>query len=59
MASLLWSVNPWLTATQVRSILSQTAYDQGAPGYDPFYGHGVINAEAAVRRAMALARGAA
>lgn len=56
IASLVWSVNPILTAGQVKAILSETAYDLGTPGYDKFYGNGFINADAAVRRALALAR---
>ncbi|NES18394.1 MAG: S8 family serine peptidase [Symploca sp. SIO3E6] len=54
VASLVWSANPNLTATQVQTIMSETAYDLGNPGYDLAYGHGFINADAAVRRAMAL-----
>jgi hypothetical protein len=56
VASLVWSVNPNLTATQIKSILSQTAFDLGARGYDLVYGNGFINADAAVRRAMAISR---
>ncbi|MBW4593451.1 MAG: S8 family serine peptidase [Brasilonema angustatum HA4187-MV1] len=59
VASLVWSVNSNLTATQIKTILSQTAYDLGASGYDTEYGYGFVNADAAVRRAMALAQGAA
>ena len=59
VASLVWSANPNLTATQVRQILSQTATDLGTPGYDPNYGNGFVNADAAVRRAIALAAGVA
>jgi subtilisin family serine protease len=59
VASLVWSANPNLTATQIRTIMSQTAYDLGASGYDTTYGNGFVNADAAVRRAMAIARGAA
>jgi serine protease len=58
-ASLVWSVNTSLSAIQIKDILSQTAYDLGATGYDTVYGHGFVNADAAVRRAMAIARGAA
>ncbi len=57
VASLVWSANPNLTATQVQQVLSQTAYDLGAPGYDLTYGHGFVNADAAVRRAIALGVG--
>ncbi|MBF2064257.1 MAG: S8 family serine peptidase [Calothrix sp. C42_A2020_038] len=55
-ASLVWSINPNLTATQVRNILTQTAVDLGESGYDRFYGHGFINADAAVRAALATTR---
>lgn len=56
VASLVWSANPFLTANQVQWILSQTAYDLGSSGYDPLYGNGFVNADAAVRRAMAISR---
>jgi serine protease len=59
VASLVWSANTSLTATQIRAILSETAYDLGATGYDTAYGHGFVNADAAVRRAKAIAMGAA
>ncbi|GAA6620144.1 S8 family serine peptidase [Scytonema sp. NUACC26] len=59
VASLVWSANPNLSATQVKQILSQTAYDLGVSGYDIEYGSGFINADAAVRRALALAQGVA
>src|SRR5579883_751133 len=59
VASLIWSVDPNLTATQVKSVLTSTAYDLGASGYDTVYGYGLINADTAVRRAIALSRGAA
>ncbi|MCY7278660.1 MAG: S8 family serine peptidase [Phormidesmis sp. CAN_BIN44] len=58
VASLVWSANPNLTATQVQTILSNTAYDLGARGYDTVYGHGFVNADAAVRRAIAIGAGA-
>jgi hypothetical protein len=54
---LVWSVNPNLTAEQIKAILSETAYDLGAAGYDTVYGYGEVNADAAVRRAGALYRG--
>ncbi|RDH48362.1 S8 family serine peptidase [Fischerella thermalis] len=56
IASLVGSVNQGLTATQIRSILSETAYDLGDPGYDIVHGYGVVNTDAAVRRALAIAR---
>ncbi len=54
VASLVWSANPNLSATQIKYILSETAYDLGVEGYDLVYGHGFVNADAAVRRAIAL-----
>lgn len=56
IASLVWSLNPTLTAGQVKNILAQTAVDLGAAGYDQYYGHGFVNAEAAVRATLAIAR---
>ncbi|NJR16117.1 MAG: S8 family serine peptidase [Calothrix sp. CSU_2_0] len=56
VASLVWSANTNLSASQIRAILSETAYDLGTPGYDKFYGNGFVNADAAVRRALAIAR---
>lgn len=58
VASLVWSANRNLTAVQVQTILSQTAVDVGSAGYDNLTGHGMINADAAVRRALAIGRGA-
>ncbi len=55
IASLVWSANSKLAATQVKQILSETAIDLGTPGYDSFTGHGFVNADAAVRRALAIA----
>jgi serine protease len=57
IASLALSTNPNLTAGQIKTILSETAYDLGAAGYDTVYGYGLVNADAAVRRAEALDRG--
>ena len=54
VASLVWSANDDLTAPQVKAIMSETAFDLGTPGYDLVYGHGFVNADAAVRRAVAL-----
>lgn len=59
VASLVWSADSHLTASQVRDVMSQTAYDLGTPGYDTTTGYGFINADAAVRRAIALSRGMA
>jgi hypothetical protein len=59
MASLVWSAYPALTAGQVRQILEQTALDLGSPGRDDLFGHGVVDAGEAVRRAVALAHDSA
>jgi serine protease len=57
VASLLWSANPNLSAAQINQILSQTATDLGQPGYDIYYGNGFVDADAAVRRAIAIGSG--
>ena len=57
VASLVLSVNPNLSAGEVKTIISETATDMGEKGYDKVYGNGFINADAAVRRALAIARG--
>ncbi|MGD1912561.1 MAG: S8 family serine peptidase [Rivularia sp. (in: cyanobacteria)] len=57
VASLIWGVNPSLSAGQIKAIMSETAYDLENPGYDNKTGYGFVNADAAVRRALALARG--
>jgi serine protease len=55
VASLVWSANSNLSAGQIKQILSETAY-RNIPGYNPTeYGNGFVNADAAVRRAIAMA----
>lgn len=54
VASLVWSANSNLTANQVKDILAGTAYDLGTEGYDLQTGYGFVNADAAVRQAIAL-----
>ncbi|HEY9665187.1 MAG TPA: S8 family serine peptidase [Coleofasciculaceae cyanobacterium] len=56
IASLVWSVNPSLTGGQIRQVLAETAMDLGTVGRDNTYGSGLVNADAAVRRAVALLR---
>ena len=56
VASLIWSANPDLSAIEIKDIISETAYDLGEEGYDLEYGYGFINADGAVRRAIALGR---
>ena len=49
LAALIWSLEPDLTADEVWEIIRTTAVDLGAPGKDVDYGHGRINARAAVQ----------
>jgi len=55
VAALVVSANPDLTAAQVRTVLHETALDLGAPGRDNLYGFGLVDAKAAVERALELA----
>jgi serine protease len=57
VASLIWSANPNLTAREVSYIMQDTAYDLNTPGYDSQTGSGLVNADAGVRRALAIAAG--
>jgi len=54
VASLVWSANSDLSATQIKEILSDTAYDLGTEGNDLVYGGGLVNADTAVRRAISV-----
>jgi thermitase len=49
LASLVWSLKPSLTPDEVQEAIETTAVDLGALGWDRYYGHGRINALAAVR----------
>lgn len=53
LAALVWGADPALGPDQLRQILENTADDLGAPGWDPNYGHGRINALAAVQAVAA------
>jgi subtilisin family serine protease len=53
LAALVWSANPELSNLEVREIIESTADDKGAPGWDPIYGHGRVNAKLAVEAALA------
>ncbi|WP_114992146.1 S8 family serine peptidase [Synechococcus sp. UW179A] len=55
VAALVWSENTDLVGGELREILTQSAMDLGDVGRDNTYGHGLLNAEAAVRRSHALA----
>ncbi|HRP98493.1 MAG TPA: S8 family serine peptidase [Rhodocyclaceae bacterium] len=52
-AALVMAANPQLTATEVESILFSTAVDLGTAGKDTLYGHGRVDALAAVNAASA------
>jgi hypothetical protein len=56
IASLVWSALPDATGGEIRQILIDTATDLSLPGRDDRTGAGMVNAEGAVRRAIALAR---
>lgn len=49
VAGLVWSVWCRASAETVQNILLSTATDLGDPGWDPYFGYGLVNAEAAVR----------
>lgn len=51
VAALVISANPTLSNDQVASLLEQSADDIGAPGYDPDFGYGRVNAFRAVTMA--------
>lgn len=53
VAALLLARNPNLTVAQVESLLSANADDLGAPGWDPYFGAGRVNALRAVAAAGA------
>jgi thermitase len=48
LAALIWSVDPGLTPDEVQALIETSADDLGAPGWDEDYGHGRINAYAAL-----------
>lgn len=48
VAALVLSVDPSLSALDVETILDTTATDLGPAGFDNFFGHGLVNAFAAV-----------
>lgn len=49
VASLLFSLNPKLSAEQVKRMILQSASDIDVPGTDQFSGYGLLNAPAAVK----------
>jgi subtilisin family serine protease len=53
VAALCWSVNLELRPTSIIAAMQDTARDLGATGKDSTFGHGIIDAEAAVEAALA------
>jgi len=51
LAALILAANKNLTPAKVKSIIEETALDLGGTGRDIFYGWGLVDADAAVRRA--------
>jgi thermitase len=54
LAALVWSVRPHLTNEEVSRVITETARDLGAPGWDEFYGWGRIDACQAVSSVAAF-----
>ena len=44
VAALIWSANPAWTNVQIREALKASAKDLGDPGYDVYYGYGLVQA---------------
>lgn len=47
--AILREAFPYMTASQITSLLFETARDLGADGVDPIYGHGMLDLERATR----------
>ena len=56
VAALVLSVNPELNAWQVKRLMEETCEDLGAPGRDPVFGAGLLQARDAVRAAKGLTK---
>ena len=54
VAALLYAVEPGLNQDAVYSILRATALDLGTPGWDKYYGHGLVDAQAALEYLLNL-----
>lgn len=49
VAAQVWQAYPWMSAANVQQTVLTTATDLGAPGADPVFGWGLVNAEKAVK----------
>ena len=54
VAALVWSYFPRCTAAQIRSTLTKSAEDLGAPGRDTKFGYGLVRSRAAFDRISTL-----
>lgn len=54
LAGLMKSLNQSLTNEDVRNIINETCLDLGTPGWDSFYGYGMVNAKAALDIAVGV-----
>lgn len=52
VVALIFAANPYLTPTEAETILLNSADDLGATGWDSTFGHGRVNAAAAVSAAL-------
>jgi thermitase len=50
VAALIWSQHPSMTAEFVREQLEATCDDAGAPGFDVYFGYGIVNAQRGVEQ---------
>jgi len=48
VAALAWATHPTYTNQQIRDLLRATAIDLGSPGWDQYYGYGMVDAYRAV-----------
>ncbi len=48
VAALVLQRYPGISVGDLKALLADTADDEGAPGHDPYYGHGFVNALRAV-----------
>jgi subtilisin family serine protease len=48
VAALIKSLHPEYGPDEIRQVLQDTAEDLGNPGWDNIYGHGLVDAYAAV-----------
>ena len=56
IAALLYAIEPGLDQDAVYSVLRATARDLGAPGWDDYHGHGLVDVQAALEYLMNLRR---